>query len=55
MTLRPKLLVGYSGSVVEALGYPGFFLLTTLLGIPVLFLVWCTGRYLEVKTRHEIG
>jgi PAT family beta-lactamase induction signal transducer AmpG len=50
MTLLPKLLGGYSGSMVEALGYPGFFLLTTLLGLPVLLLVWCAGRYLNVKT-----
>ncbi|MCZ6875254.1 MAG: MFS transporter, partial [bacterium] len=50
MTLFPKLLGGYSGSMVEALGYPGFFLLTTLLGLPVLLLVWGAGRYLEVKS-----
>jgi PAT family beta-lactamase induction signal transducer AmpG len=50
MTLLPKLLGGYSGSMVEALGYPGFFLLTTLLGLPVLFLVWCAGRSLEINT-----
>jgi PAT family beta-lactamase induction signal transducer AmpG len=49
MTLFPKLLGGYSGSIVETLGYPGFFLLTSLLGLPVLLLVWCAGRYLEVK------
>jgi PAT family beta-lactamase induction signal transducer AmpG len=50
MTLLPKLLGGYSGTMVEAMGYPGFFLLTTLLGVPVLFLVWCAGHYLDVKT-----
>jgi PAT family beta-lactamase induction signal transducer AmpG len=49
MTLFPKLLGGYSGSIVEALGYPTFFLLTTLLGVPVLLLVWCAGRQLVVK------
>jgi MFS transporter, PAT family, beta-lactamase induction signal transducer AmpG len=39
MTLLPKLLGGYSGTLVGALGYPKFFLFTTLLGLPVLLLV----------------
>jgi PAT family beta-lactamase induction signal transducer AmpG len=46
----PKLLGGYSGSLVEAMGYPGFFVFTTLLGLPVLLLVWWTSRYLTVQT-----
>jgi PAT family beta-lactamase induction signal transducer AmpG len=50
MTLFPKLLGGYSGSMVEALGYPRFFLVTTLLGVPVLLLVWRAGRRLDIKT-----
>ena len=50
MTLFPKLLGGYSGSMVEAVGYAGFFILTTLLGLPVLVLVWRAGRRLELKT-----
>ena len=47
MTLLPKLLGGYSGSMVETMGYPGFFLLTTLLGVPVLVLVWRARGYLD--------
>lgn len=39
MTLLPKALGGYAGALVDALGYPGFFVLTTLLGLPVLALV----------------
>ncbi|MGR9105648.1 MAG: AmpG family muropeptide MFS transporter [Gammaproteobacteria bacterium] len=46
MTLFPKLLGGYSGSIVEALGYSNFFLIASLLGIPVLFLVWLSNRCL---------
>ncbi len=38
MTLFPKLLGGYSGSVVDAVGYPQFFLYTALLGLPVVLL-----------------
>jgi len=47
MTLFPKLLGGYSGSMVESIGYPNFFLFTTLLGIPVLWLVWRARVLLE--------
>ncbi|WP_185974966.1 AmpG family muropeptide MFS transporter [Tepidimonas thermarum] len=46
MTLLPKALGGYSGGMVDALGYPGFFVLTTLLGVPVLALVTWAGRRL---------
>lgn len=44
MTLFPKLLGGYSGTMVENLGYSTFFMLTTLMGIPVLFLIWLVRR-----------
>jgi PAT family beta-lactamase induction signal transducer AmpG len=49
MTLLPKVLGGYSGGMVDDLGYPGFFVLTTLLGLPVLWLVWFAGRRLAVR------
>ncbi|KOR27260.1 MFS transporter, partial [Achromatium sp. WMS2] len=39
MTLLPKLLGGYSGTLVEQLGYPGFFIFTTILGLPVLLII----------------
>jgi len=39
MTLFPKLLGGYSGGMVEELGYPSFFLVTALLGVPVILLI----------------
>lgn len=40
MTLFPKLIGGYSGTFVAALGYESFFLITALMGLPVLVLVW---------------
>ncbi len=46
MTLFPKLLGGYSGTIVEAWGYESFFLFTTILGIPVLILIWLANKYL---------
>lgn len=50
MTLFPKLLSGYSGSIVETVGYGNFFLGSALLGVPVLYLVVLAGRVLESKS-----
>ena len=49
MTLLPKLLGGYSGSMVDAMGYPGFFMLTAILGIPVLLLIAVTSRRFQIS------
>lgn len=49
MTLAPKLLGGYSGSMVDSIGYDGFFLLTTLMGAPVLALIWSCSKQLKSK------
>ena len=40
MTLIPKLVGGYSGSIVDAIGYSYFFAFAALLGVPVLFLIF---------------
>ncbi len=48
MTLFPKMLGGYSGSMVEQLGYPNFFLMTTLLGLPVIILIIVTKNRFNV-------
>ena len=47
MTLTPKILGGYSGTIVTKIGYPDFFLMTTLIGIPILFLVVWVGKLLK--------
>ncbi|MGD2117088.1 MAG: MFS transporter [Chromatiales bacterium] len=49
MTLFPKLLGGYSGSIVDAIGYQSFFLAASMIGVPVFLLVWLAGRYTRVK------
>jgi len=49
MTLLPKLLGGYSGSIVDNIGYSSFFIMTALLGIPVLLLVWKAGIFLKKR------
>lgn len=38
MTLPAKILSGFSGAVVDALGWPAFFVITAALGIPALIL-----------------
>lgn len=47
MTLFPKLLGGYSGTMVTAIGYQQFFLITAVMGIPVLILVWLAKRMVD--------
>ncbi|MFT7496489.1 MAG: PAT family beta-lactamase induction signal transducer AmpG [Urechidicola sp.] len=44
MTFLPKVLGGYSGTMVDAIGYSEFFLATALMGIPVLVLIAFIGR-----------
>ncbi|MGE8359828.1 AmpG family muropeptide MFS transporter [Pseudomonas sp.] len=39
MLLLPRLIGGYSGVMVEKLGYAQFFLVTALLGVPTLILI----------------
>ena len=39
MTLFPKVLGGYSGSIVDSVGYNNFFLFTALIGLPVIGLI----------------
>lgn len=49
MTLLPKIIGGYSGTIVEASSYTQFFFLTFLMGIPVLLLIWIAGRKLDLR------
>jgi len=53
MTLLPKILGGYSGSMVESMGYEQFFLVTALMGIPVLLLILIANKYLDIRDHHE--
>lgn len=43
MLIIPKFLAGFSGAAVEAVGYSNFFILTAILGVPVLVLVFVAG------------
>lgn len=60
MTLTPKVLGGYSGAMVENMGYPAFFTFTALIGIPVLFLIYMVNKHVmsqdavkETKFIHD--
>ncbi len=47
MTLIPKVFGGYSGSLVEVFGYSEFFMITTVIGLPILYLVYKVKPYID--------
>ncbi|MDX1805253.1 MAG: MFS transporter [Alcanivorax sp.] len=49
MTLIPKTIGGYSGSMVDNMGYANFFLLASLMGVPVLGLIWLLKRHADFR------
>jgi PAT family beta-lactamase induction signal transducer AmpG len=49
MTLAPKLIGGYSGSMVDNLGYSNFFLIASAMGLPVLALIYWIHKHAEFK------
>lgn len=53
MTLIPKTLGGYSGLIVESMGYPKFFMLTAAMGVPVLVLILIAAKY--IGSGDQIG
>jgi len=53
MTLIPKLIGGYSGTIVDAIGYPHFFMFTASLSIPVLLLIFLVRHNLRQIESHQ--
>lgn len=51
MTLFPKILGGYSGSMVESMGYSNFFFMTALLTVPVLILIPMARKHINDEVR----
>lgn len=49
MTLFPKVLAGYSGMMVDSVGYAWFFTGTAAIGLPVLLLVVLAARMVPVE------
>jgi PAT family beta-lactamase induction signal transducer AmpG len=50
MTLFPKIIGGYSGTIVDAYGYTNFFLFASLLGVPVIALIHFLSSRLVVNS-----
>ncbi|MFB2588809.1 MFS transporter [Acinetobacter sp. c1-l78] len=53
MTLTPKIVGGYSGKIVDSIGYPNFFLMTALLSIPILFLILWVSKLLRQHEQNQ--
>jgi len=49
MILIPKVLAGYSGSLVDFMGYSNFYIFTAVLGIPVLLLIIWISKLVPIK------
>ena len=49
MTLLPKIIGGYSGTMVDDMGYSSFFLVTAVMGIPVLVLILIASKHFDQK------
>jgi len=49
MTMLPKVIGGYSGTIVDTFGYIEFFLFASAIGIPVIALIHYLGSRLEFK------
>ena len=51
MLLLPKMIGGYSGTIVTNFGYSTFFFMTFLMGLPILLLVIWVGKLLNQLKR----
>jgi PAT family beta-lactamase induction signal transducer AmpG len=52
MVLLPKFLAGFSGDVVNAVGYTPFFVGTACIGLPVLVLIVLASRIKSTPSAH---
>lgn len=53
MLFIPKLIAGYAGTWVNIIGYQNFFITTSLLGVPVLILIFWIGTYSRLKKTND--
>ena len=54
MTLLPKVVGGYSGTIVDSTSYPFFFMFTFLIGIPILALIYYVDKYIVIGNNDDI-
>ncbi|MAW01876.1 MAG: MFS transporter [Candidatus Pelagibacter sp.] len=45
MLFFPKLIAGYSGAIVDIYGYANFFIISAILGLPVIFLILFLDKF----------
>lgn len=55
MTLLPKVLGGYSGTIVDNMGYPFFFTFCCLIGVPILLLIYLVDKKLQIGENDTTG
>ena len=55
MAFGRTVLAASSGWFAEQLGWPGFFLATTLLAVPGLVLLWYLARLYPVRARPDVA
>lgn len=53
MTLFPKLLGGYSGTIVDSIGYAPFFVMTFVMGLPVLIIIMALSLDKSFRTERN--
>ncbi len=53
MTLFPKIIGGYSGTIVDAFGYTQFFLFASALGLPVIALIHYLRKHVNFDQPSE--
>ncbi len=54
MTLLPKVMGGYSGAVVDNMGYPFFFIFTFAIGMPILILIYLVDKHIVIGDNDDI-
>ena len=54
MTLFPKVLGGYSGTIVDSTSYPFFFTFTFAIGIPILILIYYVDKHIVIGDNDDI-
>ncbi len=54
MTLFPKVLGGYSGGISDNVGFANFFLITFLIGIPVLILIYLVDKHVVIGSNDDV-
>lgn len=54
MTLLPKVLGGYSGTIVDSTSYPFFFMFTFAIGIPIFVLIYLVDKHIVIGENDEV-